>query len=746
MNNNSPIIWYCDKCKQQGTQKTCTICSRWCRPTQGTTSPTPNQSTTRSPRSLALHHKQQQRRQNVLQQSRTSSTTQVDVQETKTRDTQSTLPLTLEDTIITFDVGQGDCTLVINNGKTLLIDCGRHCSGSATSRKLASLGIKKIDYAILTHADSDHYGGFTHKDMRSLLKDTIFYCTKPNRIKFSNKLSNAGLVKTLQFVPTDEAGQLLLNGMSVFYYLTKITDTIDLNNTSPLLSIHIGLYAHIVCGDLTLTAEAMTEVITHLEQCNVQGICLMLPHHGSFYSLYEEVLINLNNKFKNIFCTLSCSSFEYGHPHQEVINWVTQQNIKIYMTNLWGVRPDDQACHYQRVASTTSQYGDIIITPYIENIAQTQIRLPSKGNNPFIGLPYDSKQSDINFLQAYSSNNTRAHTRTATPQFAPILNRARSSKIKLEHENSYKDFIDKFKTQLNAQENSTQLDSILATRKRILTSTTVKSCLLTQPKRIKKPSGGNILDDLVASASAYFDALYNEFSQRASSSTPTSRRPQRKCQSEQKSKFTGIETLEIKELFTHYKKQLTASMIWVSNEFYAQCGAEQTELLRLIFDGILLDICALANEAELNSKLRTSSNVRQWKKMKEGVLQSQTAKIQQESESNIVSKAHSFFLRASTEQSSHQRTSKPNDKKANSQNAFLDTAQTIQPTLILLTDPSDLEEHIYKNYDQSCANLEIIERRNDGYAFVSWTEQSEPVTGFVRISEYRLWHNNGNMY
>ena len=68
--------------------------------------------------------------------------------------------------VLMIDVGQGDSFLIkFPNGKTALVDAGNTTiffdNGERVILPLLNyLGIKKIDYGIVTHIDSDHYGGF----------------------------------------------------------------------------------------------------------------------------------------------------------------------------------------------------------------------------------------------------------------------------------------------------------------------------------------------------------------------------------------------------------------------------------------------------------------------------------------------------------------------------------------------------------------------------------------------------------
>ena len=58
-----------------------------------------------------------------------------------------------------LDVGQGDCTVLTQGDSAMLIDAGENDKGTAVQSYLEYLGIDNLDYAVLTHPDSDHIGG-----------------------------------------------------------------------------------------------------------------------------------------------------------------------------------------------------------------------------------------------------------------------------------------------------------------------------------------------------------------------------------------------------------------------------------------------------------------------------------------------------------------------------------------------------------------------------------------------------------
>ena len=58
-----------------------------------------------------------------------------------------------------IDVGQGDATLLMSDGESMLIDAGDSNQGTKIQSYLQKQGISDLKYLFLTHPDSDHIGG-----------------------------------------------------------------------------------------------------------------------------------------------------------------------------------------------------------------------------------------------------------------------------------------------------------------------------------------------------------------------------------------------------------------------------------------------------------------------------------------------------------------------------------------------------------------------------------------------------------
>lgn len=61
--------------------------------------------------------------------------------------------------LIFFGLGEADSIFIRYKDKVLLVDSGEVAQGPYIVKSLNNLGVKKIDYLILTHSDKDHIGG-----------------------------------------------------------------------------------------------------------------------------------------------------------------------------------------------------------------------------------------------------------------------------------------------------------------------------------------------------------------------------------------------------------------------------------------------------------------------------------------------------------------------------------------------------------------------------------------------------------
>ena len=236
-------------------------------------------------------------------------------------------------TIHFIDVGQGDSCLIITPlNKRILIDGGGSEIGSFDVGEktllpyLLDRKIKKLDYIIISHFDSDHIGGlFTI--MENLKVENIIISKQgeesENLIKFQeivkNKKSKVIIVEKGDYIKIDNTTYL-----EILFPNKKLIKANVLNNNS--------IVAKLNCMGTKIMFTGDIEEIAEKELCNLykntdklKADILKVAHHGSKTSSIEEFLKLVNPKIALIGVG---ASNNFGHPNTGVLNRLENMRYK----------------------------------------------------------------------------------------------------------------------------------------------------------------------------------------------------------------------------------------------------------------------------------------------------------------------------------------------------------------------------------------------------------------------------------
>lgn len=222
---------------------------------------------------------------------------------------------------VTFlDVGQGDSifiSLPYNKGN-ILIDTGgnlfsdkNYISNNITIPYLKSIGVKKLDYLIITHGDADHA-----KEALNII----------NNIKVDRILLNNYNNELESKLDGKNIGNTILNINGYKFRIFNYRNTIE-NNDSLIVYTIISNYKLLFMGDATYLEEKIL-----LEDFNIRDIdILKVGHHGSKTSSSKEFI----EKLKPTYSIISVGENNmYGHPNKEVLKNLNAS--KILRTDLSG--------------------------------------------------------------------------------------------------------------------------------------------------------------------------------------------------------------------------------------------------------------------------------------------------------------------------------------------------------------------------------------------------------------------------
>ena len=222
-----------------------------------------------------------------------------------------------------FDAGQGDSFLISYpyNRKNIMIDVGSENDYRINNEMIVyfkSMGIKKIDYLIITHGDEDHIGGAFTLVNNFKVEKVIFNCGLYSNLE--KELIKVLEKKKIKYYSCIE--ELNINKNKLYFLQTKEYD--NENDNSNVIYTELNGYKFMFMGDASSTTEK--EI---LDKYNLLDIdVLKVGHHGSKTSSSKEFIDEINPKYSIISVG---KNNRYGHPNKEVLD--NLKNSKIYRTD-----------------------------------------------------------------------------------------------------------------------------------------------------------------------------------------------------------------------------------------------------------------------------------------------------------------------------------------------------------------------------------------------------------------------------
>lgn len=229
-------------------------------------------------------------------------------------------------------MGQGDCAVIRDSGRTILIDAGPAGRGADAGAKiivprLRAMGVGRVDLILLSHPDSDHVGGTgaildaypeakigmssEFHDHPAMNADLSRWKYNPDKVFWIPARANLRIGKTTIRVRCPE----LLPG------------SID-NDGSMCLRVQHGAATAIFTGDAPMSVEEKLAFET-----DWSGDVLKVGHHGSRTATCDAWINAVHPRWAVISCG---KDNPYGHPHRDVVNRLEKAGISILRTDLNG--------------------------------------------------------------------------------------------------------------------------------------------------------------------------------------------------------------------------------------------------------------------------------------------------------------------------------------------------------------------------------------------------------------------------
>ncbi len=233
-------------------------------------------------------------------------------------------------TIKFIDVGQGDSTLIISNGESMLIDSGEAEFSDTVIQTMTACGIETLDYLVATHAHSDHMGGFADI-LDSFSVETIILSepcsSSESNYVYTNFLKSADKSEAeIEFVV---AGDSLTVGTVQCEILAPFEVSGNENNNSIVMKLRVGNTSFLLTGDAE--SEVENQILESFD--NIQADILKVGHHGSKTSTSEDFLSSVS---PSIAVILVGKDNTYGHPTKPVLDRLNNYASQILTTETNG--------------------------------------------------------------------------------------------------------------------------------------------------------------------------------------------------------------------------------------------------------------------------------------------------------------------------------------------------------------------------------------------------------------------------
>jgi competence protein ComEC len=227
-----------------------------------------------------------------------------------------------------LDIGQGDAILIETPRRAqILIDGGANRKVMSELGKLLPFGDRRIDVVMETHPDRDHIGGLpeviARYDVGMFLEPGV---ESDNSIddELEKRVGEKNIPSILA-----RRGMVLDFGdgakLTILFPNTDISRW-ETNDASIVARLDYGESSFLFTGDSPLRVE---NILMSLDRNILDTDVLKVGHHGSRTSTSLAYANAVSPEFAVI---NSGKDNSYGHPHQEVLNILTNVGSKIFNT------------------------------------------------------------------------------------------------------------------------------------------------------------------------------------------------------------------------------------------------------------------------------------------------------------------------------------------------------------------------------------------------------------------------------
>jgi beta-lactamase superfamily II metal-dependent hydrolase len=233
-------------------------------------------------------------------------------------------------TFAMLNIGQGDALFIESpSGTQVLIDGGPPNKILGKLNQVMSPFDRSIDAIIITNPDQDHIGGLL--DVLKFYKvGKVFEPGTWSGSKTYQILEEEIKNKKIPNILAKKGMRLDLGDGAVIDILFPDKDVTDwlTNDGSVVARLSYGNTSFMLTGDASISS--LQSILKNNEKKKIQSKILKVSHHGSRNSNTEEFTKVVGAKVALI---SDGKENKYGHPHQEVLDFLSKLGIKTFRTD-----------------------------------------------------------------------------------------------------------------------------------------------------------------------------------------------------------------------------------------------------------------------------------------------------------------------------------------------------------------------------------------------------------------------------
>jgi competence protein ComEC len=219
--------------------------------------------------------------------------------------------------LVACNVGEGDAILITYKNTQILTDGGPNQKVLDCLSRHLPFWDREIEAVILTHPDTDHYRGLIEVEKRYQV-DHFFY----NGQDISNS--------DYQVLKNRSGGRQIISAGKIQIDILAPESLVEekTNDNSLVDLVSFGGFKALLTGDMVPAVSERLVVSGSLGKINY----LKVPHHGSKNGLTESLLTAI----KPDLAVISVGKNNYGHPAEEILQWLNKFGVKTLRTDEMG--------------------------------------------------------------------------------------------------------------------------------------------------------------------------------------------------------------------------------------------------------------------------------------------------------------------------------------------------------------------------------------------------------------------------